>query len=405
MVYGILIVCLVVTIQFGYTIYESVQFCAFLIVFSVLLPGLISNIRAVALPVLLSGCAFYITAASDINSTNASHNLLWSTREFVCFLCIIAARYTPLDRIPRLPGFVFWVLIVVIGTLTIGQWAYLHKVISRNTLIPNEFFAIDAGTVAEDKSDLALAGGWESIFRPSAFYTEPSYLGFICLCLYVSVHRTKAIKNNCIAFALLLLLCLVAETASGTIILCIIFLCVNARAFVFNRRLYPVFAMLCAAVTYLSWPYISRLISSTDSVSEFSGYIRLVVPMHCVSAIFLHAPLGVPLADLPVFLRKWLPAEALVAQVDNGLLDLFIFHGVFGFIIVTCLIVMIRNWVLTLFILFCSLNNGDFFGYDKALLISISILTYSYNNMSNASKRDCRRAGITVGDQTILQSV
>ena len=79
-VYGIVIVCLVVTIQFGYTIYESVQFCAFLIVFSLLLPGLISNIRTVALPVFLSGCAFYITAAFYINSANASHNLLWSTR-------------------------------------------------------------------------------------------------------------------------------------------------------------------------------------------------------------------------------------------------------------------------------------------------------------------------------------
>jgi hypothetical protein len=405
--YGLLVVLLVVTIQFGYTTYESVQFCAFLIVFSLLLPGLIGNIRTVVLPVLLSGYALYITAAVYINSANASHNLLWSSREFVCFLCIIATRYTSLDRVPRLPGFVFWVLIVAIGALTFGQWAYLHGIISRNTLIANKFFAVNAGTVAEDKSDLAIAGGWESIIRPSAFYTEPSYLGFICLCLYVSVHRPNAIRSNFIAFALLLLLCLIAKTASGIIILCVIFFCVNAKAFVFNRRFYPVFAIVCGVAVYASLPFISRLVESTDPVSEASGYTRVVFPIKCVGAVFLHAPLGVPLAELPDFCQAHLPEDAAseTARFDNGLLNLFIFHGVFAFVILICLIGMMRNWALALFVIFCAFNNGSLFGYDKAVLISISILAYLQNNRKGAVNWNCKRISISAEHRTMQHSL
>ena len=183
--FGLLIVFLVVTIQFGHTVYKSVQFCAFLILFLLLLPGLIGNIKIMALPVLLTTLAFYSSSVFYINSPNALHNLLWSTREYVCFLCIISARYAPLNRVQMLPTSVFWILLVLIGALTVAQWGYLKGLLPLNTLIPNQYFAFDTGTVNEDKTDLALEGGWASGFRPSAFYTEPSYLGFICLCIYI----------------------------------------------------------------------------------------------------------------------------------------------------------------------------------------------------------------------------
>ena len=372
--YGLLIAFLFIAIQFGHTIYESVQFCAFLFLLPLLLPGLIGNIKIVALPVLLAAFAFYFSTAVYINSSNVLHNLLWSTRSFVCFLCIVSARYAPLNRVPRLPTSVFWVLVALIGALTVAQWAYLQGIISHNTLIPNNYFAVDTGTVAEDKTDLALAGGWESIYRSSAFYTEPSYLGFICLCLYVIRHQAEAIKSNLIAFALLLFLCLVAKTASGFIILCFFFFVVNARGIVLNRRRYPILAILFGVVIYFSLPFISRVLGSTDSASEPSGYIRLVFPMKCVSAVFLHAPLGVPQAELPDFFQANLPADATIGNFDNGLVNVFLYFGIFGFVIWICFIGMMRNWALALFVMLCALYNGNVFAYDKAFLISISIL-------------------------------
>jgi hypothetical protein len=381
-VYGLLIVFLVVAIQFGHTIYESVQFCAFLVLFPFLVPGLVGNIRIVALPVLLSAIAFYFSTVVYINSPNATHNLLWSTRELVCFLCIIAARYAPLNRVPRLPKSVFWILLVLIGALTIAQWAYLQGIFSHNTLIPNQYFAVDTGTVAEDLTDLALAGGWASIYRSSAFYTEPSYLGYICLCLYLFVHRPESAKDNFIAFALLLFLCLIAKTASGFIILCLFFFCVNARSIISNRRFYPVFAILCVAVVYFGQPFISRLMASSDSESESSGYIRLVFPVKCAGAVFIHAPFGVPQAELPEFLQSNLPEEATVGNYDNGVANILIYFGVFGFIIWICMVGMMRNWALALFVILCALNNGNVFGYDKAVIMSISILVYAHNRRS-----------------------
>jgi hypothetical protein len=257
-------------------------------------------------------------------------------------------------------------------------------------------FAYETGTVSEDTSDLAIAGGWQSIIRPSAFYTEPSYLGYICLCLYVFVHRPDAIKKNYVIFALLLFICVIAKTASGFIILCLFFFCVNARGIVFNKRLYPLFAILCGVVVYFSQPFISRLLTSTDSVSESSGNIRLIFPAKCVSAVFMHAPFGVPHAELPGFLQASLPEEATVEHFDNGLVNIFINFGVFGFIIWACLISMMRDWALALFVVLCSLNNGTVFGYDKAVIISISILAYSQNRWT-ASNMTCRRVVKTDG--------
>ena len=207
-----------------------------------------------------------------------------------------------------------------------------------------------------------------------AFYTEPSYLGFICLCLYVIRHQAEAIKSNLIAFALLLFLCLVAKTASGFIILCFFFFVVNARGIVLNRRRYPILAILFGVVIYFSLPFISRVLGSTDSASEPSGYIRLVFPMKCVSAVFLHAPLGVPQAELPDFFQANLPADATIGNFDNGLVNVFLYFGIFGFVIWICFIGMMRNWALALFVMLCALYNGNVFAYDKAFLISISIL-------------------------------
>ena len=65
--------------------------------------------------------------------------------------------------------------------------------------------------------------------------------------------------------------------------------------------------------------------------------------MKCVSAIFLHAPLGVPQAELPDFLQAYLPEDATTNEYDNGLVNVFINFGVFGFVIWICLIGMMAE--------------------------------------------------------------
>src|SRR5208282_6432553 len=84
--YGFLIVLLTVTIQFGTSVYASVQFCAFLILSAFLLPVLVANIKASLFPIVLGGFGFYLTSLFYINSSLASHDLLRSGREFICFL-------------------------------------------------------------------------------------------------------------------------------------------------------------------------------------------------------------------------------------------------------------------------------------------------------------------------------
>jgi hypothetical protein len=393
MLYGILIVFLTITIQFGYSVYASIQFGAFAILFVALFPGLIINARALMVPLLISVFCFYCSSLVYMDSSNASHNLLAAGREFLCFLAVVAARQMSINRVPQLPDFAFWTGLVLVYLMTFAQFFYLQGVISHNTLLPDSLFAFETGTISEGYSDVAIAGGWQNIIRPSAFYSEPSYLGFICLCLYMLRHRDGAVRNNLTAFVLLLVLCLMARTASGVILLSTLVYGANIRFVATKMRYYLGVAIIFGLVIYFGLPYFTRTLQSTDVANEESGYIRLIFPLKCIKAVLLHEPLGVPRPELPAFLREYLAEEATNASYDNGIANAFIFHGVFGLGIFACLIFMLRNGLLILFVLLCGFPNGALFGFDKAVMISLVILAYMQTKRKSAAGPGPRRMG------------
>ncbi len=376
---GILVLFVFVAIQFGYSFYASTQFYAFLILFFFLMLGLVGNNKKIMLPVFFGAFAFFFTQAFYINSPHALQNLLRCSREFVCYLCIIFASCVKFNNIPRLPRFIFLGFSLIILVITTAQSAYLQGIIPYNSFIPSGWFAYETGTVQTDVVETAIAGGYQSYIRPSGFYSEPSYLGFICLCLYVCQHQHQRLKNNLIVFIILLSSCLVARTASGVVLLCIFVYITNAKQLAPNIRSYLGFAIVLGLGTYLSLPYFSRLMESSNDFSEQSGYGRLIFPLKLLRVVFLSTPLGVPFADLPEFIQTNLPQQADYG-LDNGIANIFITYGVLGFVIWICLMRAVRDTMLALFVVFCALSNGTIFSYDKAVLLSLVMLAYLKNN-------------------------
>ena len=118
--------------------------------------------------------------------------------------------------------------------------------------------------------------------RASAFYSEPSYLGFVVLGLIFALTSGSPWRRvHALAIGMGLLSTLLAQSASGSILL-LMYLAARYRKMLWNYLPALVVTAVPAGL-YLMADAVARLASISDSSEELSGFIRLIKPLENIA--------------------------------------------------------------------------------------------------------------------------
>ena len=369
------IIIVLIGIQIGSSIYLSTQFIGFVFLMLYLLRAQLRFLSELTSLLILALASFLVAHIQFSNSAYGLEALLRSLREFTCFVVLIVVFMAARKRtlVVNIAPYAFYFASFGTLLLTAIQGYYLLGGLSFNPYIPDEFFAQETGTIHTDYVERAMLDGWEYIIRPSGFYAEPSYLGFMSLCSYWALHERNSFLRNMCIFCVLMLTCLLAKTGAGTILLALNFTVLNFSLLRRVRLGAVAYIVGAIIVFYLILPYLNRLINSGDSAVEASGYTRLVYPLDVMIHVWGVKPLGVP----PLYLAALEDVDFTAVQftaLDNGFVNVFIYYGVLGFGIWVFLGYACGSFRALLFLISCSLYNGSIFSYDKVLVISVALM-------------------------------
>lgn len=368
-------------IQIGGNNIVSVNFLAFVLTGVTLLRGALLRRPDV---VLLAAICFLASSLPYLSADDFLQTALRSARWLVAFLFVAQVMGADV-RLPLAPqqvarGVLYFQAALL--AICVIQRVALEVGAGSHVFLPWEWFGGTAGDeTAEGTRRTTLASYWlevgaekrlalgdELTVRPSATYAEPSYVGFVSLSLTVVFHGLAAGVAARLRFlAVALATTLVCGTASGSILV------IGYAAYVHRGRLArsPAILALAAVGTLAAAAAgaFDRLLAIHDFEQEASGYVRLVQPLLNIQALIEEGRwLGVP----PSLAQEFFGSHPLNATdsagLDNGLLNLFCYFGIFGFVILWLLKRSLPA-DLFLFVLMACLFNGSPFAFDKAAVI------------------------------------
>jgi hypothetical protein len=378
--------CLLPAIQLGLTYWISIQGLAFVLVLYAVNKRLSLEdmaICALIAAAMLTGLVFQ----PDMGRPTwvFMHNAFEALGIFVIISAAKDPRWSMPDRLLK-PILVAAVLGVF--TLTLAQYVSYTFLKEPRFLLPSSLYATGQATNASDRLAWSRLHGFLAEVRISATFAEPSYLGFILMCLTVLVLNSR--RHSVATLGLLAALLATAALSKSASSVMMISLLVT-YAYRSRLNLWTAFGvagigavLLAVAATALDFDPIGRLLRSADPRLEPSGYIRLIMPLQHVATVLTEAPFGVAWSDVPTFFAHHASTYAMMNPVDsttgelngqdNGFLNLFIQFGWTAFIVIVGVIVSIRDRFILLFLLLVAQFNGAPLSPDKIAMISLALV-------------------------------
>ena len=385
-------------IQWGVSTYLSFQMLGFLI----LLVAIDYKVLATnATTLIFIALAMSASTLAHTASPFFLHSTLRVWREVACFsiLLLVYSTRFKYQFNSRSIRAVLACVAIAICISTILQFYFYTFLSSSIFFIPETFYLAEFSTLAANWAAFAKEHSLYIKIRPSSFFAEPSYLGFVSLSLLLIVLKlfSEDFKKSILILILLTSVAL-SQTTSGL-------LSFGLLLGVFYRRniktIHPFIVtalVLLAPVYFLLFPIpemLLRVFDIGDSQKELSGFIRLVLPFELIVKVWIHSPLGVPPDELASFLRQ--PAVRVfanmftvnysggfqVAGLDNAFLNFFIFYGMLGTTIVWTFIRRIQDRYLLFYLFLASFFNGGLLSFDKVVVISTVFLIT--NNLKNGA--------------------
>ncbi len=279
---------------------------------------------------------------------------------------------TPRHDFSKLNG--MWPLVVLL-LLTLA--AIAQAIAGRKGIalyVPTKFFI--------NSNDVSLAAAWaeharehgyDFKIRPSASFSEPSYLGGVSLFLnFVCLHTLRG-RPRLVANAAALIACVVAQTFFG--------LLANAAIlFAFYHRHINKSVMLCLAafgLATLALPIfaaepsrIERILSGND----VSVGLRLFQPFDVLGHVLSNAPFGIPMTAAPeYFINNGMVQRFEDAPFQNGVFNLLFSYGWLGLPLLWLLLRKAGGGICALFLLLLMCQNGAPFDFDKIVMAIFAI--------------------------------
>jgi hypothetical protein len=377
--------CLLPFIQLGLTYWISIEGLAIvLVLFAVDKRLSVADMSACALitAVMLVGLILQPDIGGPISAFK--HNV---AQAIGIFIIVCAAKDAKWNASRTFLLRMLFVTVVGLVVLTLAQYITYTFLKEPRFLLPASLYVTGQGTLASSSLEFGRMHGFLAAVRVAATFAEPSYLGFISMCLAVMVLNSRL--NSAATFGLLaLLLAMVAmsKSASGIIMLTVLIAYAYRSKFTFATFLLSVgvtVVLFASTVMLLDFDPIGRLLSATDPRLEPSGYIRLIMPLRHVAIVLKEAPFGVPFYDTYEFLAHHATSYTMMAPTDsstgdwigedNGLLNFIIQFGWAGFIVIGAVIFAIRDGFVLLFLLFVTQFNGAPLSPDKVAMIALAL--------------------------------
>ncbi len=279
---------------------------------------------------------------------------------------------TPRHDFSKLNG--MWPLMVLLG-LTFA--ALLQYVAGRKGIalyVPTKFFL--------NSNDISLAAAWaeharehgyDFTIRPSASFSEPSYLGGISLflnfvCLHTLRGRARLLANLSAVAA-----CLIAQTFFGLIANLVIM-------FAFYHRHINKSVMLCLAalgLATLALPIFAAEPSRLERIlsgNDVSTGLRVFQPFELLGHVFSDAPFGIPMtASLEYFIQHGMVQRFEDAPFQNGALNVMFAFGWVGIAVLWMFLRTAGGGICALFLLLLMCQNGAPFDFDKIVMAIFAI--------------------------------
>lgn len=391
---GWFLVLMLLCLQFGVSYHLSVA--AFLI-----LVLLISARRTLRLPgpgILAGlGLVFLLPALVYEATQTGSLQFLRTLREML--LCLILLALLQSSHSPPSIEARKWVgySTAIIVTLVLLQATQQTR--GAVLVVPDWLFALKQDGALAYKGLLhSLKHNYMFFFRPSATFSEPSYLGMVCCCLFVMAGRTHTGTQRFTIFALLFMVCVVASTALGILGVLALYGTSVAKE---NARIAPVVGMLGLVVGFLALFMIGAekmapgrlglLLSGRD----ISGLARFYEPFALILHNAEHQFFGVPATEAAVYYDRFGLIPALDdPPLHNGLLNLLIFYGYGGLVLLFLLFSSLKTTEERLLLLIVGMQNGEIFSYSKvALLVLVVWVVKSHRHGFRAAVQPVRPSG------------
>lgn len=354
-------------IQFGLNYFVSVASLLFLVMIWR------TRLRVVLMPtavvVVASAMSLLWCIAFQQDAPNFPRELRFTAGMIVLFWALSGARReTHRHFDPR------WALglLIALGGLAALQWLAGKRGIAL--YVPQSFFVNSSDwSLASSWVEHAREHGYEWSVRPSAVFSEPSYLGGVSLALHFICLHTMSGRARKAATIVAIATCLIAQTYYGLVCNLLI-----AAVFYRFRVPKPVILMsgllalcLVALPLFAAEPGRLERILTGDDVSTS---IRLFQPLQILGYVMTQAPFGVPItAATSIFEHAGLIQPFEDAPLQNGLIDLIMSYGWLGLPMLALLWRVAGGGLSALFVFLLMGQNGAPLDFDKIVMIVLAI--------------------------------
>lgn len=376
-------------IQWGASNYLSFQvLCFIILLFIIDYKTAVLNLPAV----IIIGLLMSVSTLTYIGSPYFIHSFLRVWREVLCLFALIAIRNTTYKYSVNENALINTIILLVafLFLSTASQFISYNYFSSSIFFVPEYFYTGDFGTIADKWANFALEHSLNIKIRPSSFYAEPSYLGFIALSLLAIIIKMKSEKHLKLSLIGVLLLTLViSQTSSGILSFTIFFAAFYRKEIRLINPIYPISLVLLIPVylIYFSLPdFAVRIFQINNSSTEISGFTRIILPFDFISKVWIYSPFGVPFNELFDFLRQPtvrmennlfttnFQSEFRLAGLDNAFLNFSIFYGILGPIILGIIAFKMHDSFVLFYLLLVSFFNGSILSFDKVAVISTTFI-------------------------------
>jgi len=279
---------------------------------------------------------------------------------------------TPRYDLSRFNG--MWPLLVLAGLALFAIAQALAEKKGIALYMPKALFInSDDISLASSWVEHAKEHGYDWVIRPSAGFSEPSYLGGASLVLnFICLHTLKG-RKQWLATGLALVACAVAQTFYGLIGNLII-------TAVFHHRRFDKVAMVSLgmlALLLLALPIFAAEPGRLENIlsgNDVSTGLRITQPFELIGYLLAHEPFGVPLTVAPdYFMQHGLIEPFEDGPFHNGSLNLFFAYGWLGFPLFVMLLRACGSGICALFLLLLMTQNGAPLDFDKIVMCTLAI--------------------------------
>jgi hypothetical protein len=362
-----ILILLIPAIQYGLNYFASVAAVMFVLV------AWHTRMRILPLQSALVVLAFSLSLLWTALFLPEAPNFLRETRLAAGLLLLFwMLAGTPRYDLSRFSG--VWPLLVLAG---LALFALAQAIGAKKGIalyMPKSIFInSDDISLASSWVEHAKEHGYDWVIRPSAGFSEPSYLGGASLVLnFICLHTLRG-RQRIAATCLALAACAVSQTFYGLISNLLITGVFYHRRFdkVLMVSLGMLALMLVALPIFAAEPgRLENILSGND----VSATLRITQPFELIGYLLAHDPFGVPLTVASDYFQQHGLIEPFEdGPFHNGGLNLFFAYGWLGFPLFVMLLRVTGSGICALFMVLLMAQNGAPLDFDKIVMLTLAI--------------------------------